>query len=79
MAIGALAAFTSPNGEVWKDIVRIALSFIAIGGPCVAIWLFFGIGLKRFQTESNHLRRFNILMGLLLAASVVPLGLEGLY
>ncbi|USD23001.1 LysE family translocator [Microbulbifer variabilis] len=79
MAIGALAAFTSPNGEVWKDILQIALAFIAIGGPCVAVWLFFGIGLKRFLTKPNHLRLFNITMGLLLAASVVPLALEGLY
>lgn len=76
MAVGALAAFTSPSGEMWMDIARIALTFIAIGGPCIIIWLLFGVGLKRMLTEPKHLRRFNIAMGLLLAASVVPMALD---
>ncbi|SDZ76740.1 LysE family translocator [Microbulbifer marinus] len=76
MAVGALAAFTSPSGEMWIDTARIALTFIAIGGPCIIIWLLFGVGLKRILTEPTHLRRFNITMGLLLAASVIPMVLE---
>ncbi|WP_444905785.1 LysE family translocator [Microbulbifer sp. EKSA008] len=78
MATGALAAFTSPGTEIWSGVVKVALAFITIGGPCVAIWLFFGVGLKRFLTEPRYLRSFNIAMGLLLAASVIPLALEGL-
>lgn len=73
MAVGALAAFTSPSGEMWVDVARIALTFVAIGGPCIIVWLLFGVGLKRMLTEPKHLRRFNITMGLLLAASVVPM------
>ncbi|SHG04875.1 Threonine/homoserine/homoserine lactone efflux protein [Microbulbifer donghaiensis] len=73
MAVGALAAFTSPSGEMWAEIARIALTFIAIGGPCIIVWLLFGVGLKRILTEPRHLRRFNITMGILLAASVVPM------
>nr|WP_281383103.1 LysE family translocator [Microbulbifer rhizosphaerae] len=76
MAVGALAAFTSPNGEMWAEIARIALAFIAIGGPCIVVWLLFGVGLKRLLTEPKHLRRFNLTMGLLLAASVVPMALD---
>ncbi|WP_444896687.1 LysE family translocator [Microbulbifer sp. SSSA005] len=78
MATGALAAFTSPGTEIWSGVVKVALAFITIGGPCVAIWLFFGVGLKRFLTEPRYLRSFNTAMGLLLAASVIPLALEGL-
>lgn len=73
MAVGALAAFTGPSGEVWIDIARIALTFIAVGGPCIVIWLLFGVGLKQVLANPTHLRRFNIGMGLLLAASVVPM------
>ncbi|WP_323843912.1 LysE family translocator [Microbulbifer magnicolonia] len=73
MAVGALAAFTSPSGEMWIEIARIALTFIVIGGPCIIIWLLFGVRLKKRLTEPRHLRRFNITMGLLLAASVVPI------
>lgn len=76
MAAGALAAFTSPSGEVWTDIARIALTFIAVGGPSIVIWMLFGVGLKRVLNEPTHLRRFNIAMGLLLAASVVPMMLD---
>ena len=73
MAVGALAAFTSPGSAMWIDVARIALTFIAIGGPCIIIWLMFGVGLKRVLNEPKYLRRFNITMGLLLAASVIPM------
>lgn len=76
MAVGALAAFTSPSGEMWMEIARIALSFVAIGGPCIVVWLLFGVGLKRLLNEPRHLRRFNLAMGLLLAASVVPMAMD---
>lgn len=76
MAVGALAAFTSPSGEMWLEIARIALTFIAVGGPCIVIWLLFGVGLKRLLNDPLYLRRFNIAMGLLLAASVVPMVLD---
>ncbi|MFC4877409.1 LysE family translocator [Microbulbifer halophilus] len=76
MAVGALAAFTSPSGEMWMDIARIALTFIAVGGPCIIIWLLFGVGLKRVLNDPAHLRRFNIAMGVLLAVSVVPMVLD---
>ncbi|WP_319024736.1 LysE family translocator [Microbulbifer hainanensis] len=73
MAVGALAAFTSTGSEMWIDVARIALTFIAIGGPCIIVWMLFGVGLKQVLNNPAHLRRFNIAMGLLLAASVVPM------
>ncbi|WP_346839652.1 LysE family translocator [Microbulbifer sp. SAOS-129_SWC] len=73
MAVGALAAFTGAGSAMWADVARIALAFIAVGGPCVIVWMLFGVGLKRFLNEPKQLRRFNIAMGLLLAASVVPM------
>lgn len=76
MAVGALAAFTSPSGEMWLEIARIALTFIAVGGPCIIIWLLFGVGLKRLLNDPIQLRRFNIAMGLLLAVSVIPIALD---
>ena len=73
MAVGALAAFTSAGSDMWVDVARIALTFIAIGGPCIIVWMLFGVGLKQVLNNPAHLRRFNIAMGLLLAASVVPM------
>jgi len=73
MAVGALAAFTTPNGTMLWEAGRIALTFILIGGPCIIVWMMFGVGLKQLLTDPRHLRTFNITMGLLLAASVVTM------
>ena len=73
MAVGALAAFTTPNGAMLLEAGRIAIAFILIGGPCILVWLMFGVGLKQLLTEPQHLRTFNITMGLMLAASVIPM------
>ncbi|MFV8783352.1 LysE family translocator [Microbulbifer sp. SA54] len=73
MAVGALAAFTTPDGTMLVEAGRIALTFILIGGPCIVVWLMFGVGLKQLLKDPRHLRIFNITMGLLLAASVVTM------
>ncbi|WGL17394.1 LysE family translocator [Microbulbifer bruguierae] len=73
MAIGALAAFTTPEGTMLMEAGRIALAFILIGGPCIVIWLMFGVGLKQILTTPRYMRIFNITMGLLLAASVITM------
>ncbi|GAA5525611.1 cysteine/O-acetylserine efflux protein [Microbulbifer aestuariivivens] len=76
MAVGALAAFSTPGGNAWLDAGRIALAFILIGGPCITIWMLFGVGMQRLLRDPLHLRRFNITMALLLVASVVPMIIE---
>ena len=73
MAVGALAAFTTPDGAMLLEAGRIALTFILIGGPCIIIWMMFGVGLKQLLKDPRHLRAFNIAMGLLLAASVATM------
>ena len=73
MAVGALAAFTTPDGAMLLESGRIALTFILIGGPCIIIWMLFGVGLKQLLKDPRHLRAFNITMGLLLAASVATM------
>lgn len=76
MAVGALAAFSTPGGSAWLDAGQIALAFIFVGGPCITIWMLFGVGMQRLLREPVHLRRFNIAMGILLVASVIPMALD---
>ncbi|MCO1333264.1 LysE family translocator [Microbulbifer sp. OS29] len=76
MATGALAAFTTPGAEMWAGVAKVALAFIAIGGPCVAVWLFFGLGLKRFLTEPSYLRGFNIAMATVARCKYHPHGIR---
>jgi threonine/homoserine/homoserine lactone efflux protein len=47
--------------------------FIVLGLPCSAAWLGFGAALSRLLGSQRALRRFNVAMGLVLAASVVLL------
>ncbi|GHG60643.1 lysine transporter LysE [Alishewanella longhuensis] len=72
MITGAIAAFTSLQGLYWQQIALIAVVFLLVGLPCTGSWLLFGAALKRLLTAAEHRRRFNQLMGLLLALSVLP-------
>lgn len=73
MVVGALAAFSQPGTGLWMSVAIIAAAFIVIGGPCVAAWMLFGVGLKRYLNDPAHLRRFNIGMAILLVASIIPM------
>lgn len=72
MATGAIAAYTTAGTDIYLQVLIIALAFFAVGSPCVAAWLFFGVGLKRYLQQPRHQRWFNIAMGLLLVASILP-------
>ncbi len=72
MIAGAVALFISGSSNIFYDVLFIALTFFILGAPCVCIWLFFGVGLKKYMTEPRHLKRFNISMALLLVLSILP-------
>ena len=44
---------------------------MAIGIPCMLVWLGFGAGMQRLLRTDRALRTFNVTMGLLLAATAV--------
>ncbi len=76
MGSSALAAYTTLDGNFFLQVAIICLSFAIITLPCAGIWLVFGAGLQRFLRDPVHLRRFNLAMALLLAASIVPVVLD---
>jgi threonine/homoserine/homoserine lactone efflux protein len=71
MAIGAVITFTSPD-NYFLQVVTIAASFILFGVPCTGLWLLFGASLKDFLADPTRLRVFNIVMAMLLVASLIP-------
>jgi len=75
MALGAVTAYT-PQQDYVVNILLVSLIFMAINLPCVGVWTGFGVGLRRFLDRPAVLRTFNISMGALLAASLIPLVLE---
>jgi len=76
MAIGATLAYTTPSGAFVSEVLLIALIFFVCGSPCSLLWVLFGRYLRKFLTQPNSLRIFNISMSLLLVGSLLPAMLE---
>ena len=72
MATGAISAYTTIMGDTLVQVLLIAFAFLITAGPSVMIWLVFGAGLKRYLDNALHNRIFNIIMGLLLVISMLP-------
>ena len=73
MALGAVATYTTVRGNVLGEILIIATIFAIVSFPCAALWTGFGVALQQVLTRPAYLRGFNLLMALLLVASVVIL------
>ena len=73
MAIGAIAAFTTISGEHYLQIMLITGAFFLASFPCVGLWLFFGLGLKKLLTNPKQQKIFNITMAILLVLSIIPM------
>lgn len=63
------------NGHVYQykrpylSMFQVAVIFSAINWPCVAIWAMFGSKLRERLKQPKILKRFNLVMGILLALS----------
>ncbi|MBY6064607.1 LysE family translocator [Pseudidiomarina sediminum] len=76
MASGAVAAYTTVTGNQLMEVLLISLAFLLMAFPCVGAWLLFGKLLKRLLTKPLLQRSFNIAMGLVLVASIIPVLLD---
>lgn len=73
MITGAVSAYRFPEFSPLLQALMLALTFLILGFPCSAIWLLGGSGMQRFVANSRQLRALNLVLALLLAASIVPL------
>ncbi len=72
MAISAMAVYVRPLA-VAADVVAVTLVFGLVTVPAVITWAGFGHVLHNALRDPAKLRLFNILMALLLVASIVPM------
>ncbi len=72
MAVGANAAFADPAHFV-RDTLLVVLAFMSVGVFSTGTWVFFGTVMKRFLEDETRLKWFNIVMALLLVASLWPM------
>ena len=73
LAIGANAAYIDPRTAMLPQIAVISGVFVLVAPPSMLPWVLLGRSAARLLGTGTKLRVFNIAMGLLLAASVLPL------
>lgn len=72
MSVTAMAVYTQPETPLVSVFV-VAGIFAAICFPSVGTWTGFGTALRGFLADPGRLKWFNLTMGVLLAASVLPM------
>ena len=79
MISGAIATFTSSSSSIYSQVLLVAVVFITVGTPSCLLWLIGGAGLRRTLKKPKHLRMFNVVIALLLVASIYPVVHELLF
>lgn len=72
MALVAMGAYTSAERPV-TSVLIVGFAFGLVNFPSVSVWAGFGVALRGFLSDPTRLKWFNILMGVLLALTVVPI------
>jgi len=72
MAIYAMTAFTG-EPDFFTSVLIVTGAFVVVNFPSVSVWCGFGVGLREFLSDPKKLRVFNIIMALLLIASLWPM------
>jgi len=72
MAVTAMAVYTDP-ARPFLTVFLVATAFALVNFPSVSTWAGFGVALRGFLADPVRLKWFNIAMGVLLAATLVPM------
>jgi threonine/homoserine/homoserine lactone efflux protein len=72
MMLTAIATYTQPQ-SLWSNTLMIGLMFALLGMPVISLWNLFGASLRQFLLHPQRARFFNLMMGVLLLASMYPL------
>lgn len=71
--LGAVTAYTATSSTA--EMFLVALTYGLIGFPCVLVWAVLGKQVSKLLTQPQRIVMFNRLMGILLAASLMPIWL----
>jgi threonine/homoserine/homoserine lactone efflux protein len=75
MAIGIITAYSAVASFPWNIVIQAALMFV-MGGVSSLVWTLFGSSLRSFLTSPKAVRAFNIVMAVLLLASLYPVFMD---
>lgn len=72
-ALGAIVAYATASGTgLMVQAGVIATVFLLVSFPVTALWTAVGVGVAQFLRDPRALRAFNIVMAVLLVASLLP-------
>lgn len=72
VATSSISAYTTLEGNIYSQVLIIAISFFFAAIIATSTWLVFGKGIKQVLQSTKQQRIFNISMAALLVASVFP-------
>ena len=75
MTIGIITAYSAIASFPWNITIQAALMLV-MGGLSSLMWAVFGSSLRQVLTSPRTIRAFNILMALLLLASLYPVFMD---
>jgi threonine/homoserine/homoserine lactone efflux protein len=75
MVIGTITAYAAIAAFPWSIVIQVGLSLILGAVSCTA-WALFGSALRPVLTSRRVVRAFNIIMALLLLASLYPVFMD---
>lgn len=70
--VGAIATYTTLEGDIMREVVVIAAVFGLVTIPIVVIWTFFGTAIRRLLRSGRARTAFNWAMAALLVTSLLP-------
>jgi threonine/homoserine/homoserine lactone efflux protein len=75
MVIGTITAYAAIASFPWNIAIQVAISLVLGALSCTA-WALFGTALRPVLTSHAAVRAFNIVMALLLLASLYPVFMD---
>jgi threonine/homoserine/homoserine lactone efflux protein len=75
MVIGSITAYAAIAAFPWNIVIQ-TLIVLVVGVPTTVAWTLFGSALRPVLTSPIAVRAFNIIMAILLLASLIPVLLE---
>jgi len=76
MALATATTYTTPGRDAAAQVLVLAAILVLVSLPTVSGWALLGSRASRHIASPERLRVFNLIMGLLLAASVIPAVLD---
>lgn len=73
MALSVIPAFTTAGGDVFAEVLLIGAVLGALSLPCLSLWAGFGVLISRLLSTPRQHRILNIMMGALVALSVLTI------